>query len=672
MQVTTQMSEPEKAGRSPWADASAAEIRVARAAADSLAIQSTQQRIAWLERLGEWFAGKRGASAADDFGIVTNELVSSAVPESFARTEDVVSSNVFAELWRELAIRDGSMKSHGVVATPRILVTSMVRLTALFRTNKSEHSAPAIRQSSAMPDYNGLAEATWYDPCVGAGAFPLAILELCDSLDLPLDRALERISGVDIDPVATTITRIRMALYASEHGRIAYSGAYEGLEQRIQTGDALASLGQQGFDHRPTFAPGSFSLCVGNPPYVRGDCLTRATKASLRQSSRDVGDGFSDLYMYFIAHAIDMLSSRGMATLITPSTFQRTRSGRKLREVIARSAAVKALFDFDELPVFREAALHPIVLVLQRDEPQGSFRNYTFPALPDAEPLTQGLSRATLADAASINARGWTPVSTAKARVLRSVEAAGPQLQYHVPAVHSGIKTGHAAAYLLSPSQGEAMVADSLSRPHVRPVLTPRSIRPWKSAWDGSYLIAPSPDVELPESSAAFRHLLHYRDHLTSRSDLRNGRWYSLRACSYFAAFAEPKIAFPDIASECRFSIDTSGSLLLDGAFFLPTSDWAFVALLNSSVADFYFRARCSSIGNPETKGRLRFKRVFVKEFPLPVGFVQDESVRRQLSALALRARSNESRGVQAAIEEANAIALDLYGLTPNDLEGKS
>ena len=95
---------------------------------------------------------------------------------------------------------------------------------------------------------------------------------------------------------------------------------------------------------------------------------------------------------------------------------------------------------------------------------------------------------------------------------------------------------------------------------------------------------------------------------------------------------------FPDLSSKQRFSLVEKMVYVPDGAYFINTSDLVILGILNSSLAKEYFVNRCASVGSLSAKGRFRFKKEFVKRFPLPKncfksGLHQD-SIRKTVSSI--------------------------------------
>ena len=182
----------------------------------------------------------------------------------------------------------------------------------------------------------------------------------------------------------------------------------------------------------------------------------------------------------------------------------------------------------------------------------------------------------------------------------------------------SGVKTGCKRAYFLPPKLAEELLKDHDT--FLKPLILPVAIKKWRPKLDGSYLLLIKKGVQVPDNSPIMRHLLLYEEVLRKRSDIIGEPvWYSLRSCNYYDSFSKPKIVFPDIASDCRFAMDTKGYFIPDGAFFIPREDYALLGILNSCVGRYYFKARCNSIGNPNTAGRLRFKKTYVEKFPIPI-----------------------------------------------------
>src|SRR5260370_1866468 len=81
-------------------------------------------------------------------------------------------------------------------------------------------AASAIEQETIN---RTLSKATWYDPCIGGGVFPVAILLLLARLGVvPNREQLAKIRGGDRNPVPVTASSLRVPLVGSSLPRLPY------------------------------------------------------------------------------------------------------------------------------------------------------------------------------------------------------------------------------------------------------------------------------------------------------------------------------------------------------------------------------------------------------------------------------------------------------------------
>ena len=113
-----------------------------------------------------------------------------------------------------------------------------------------------------------------------------------------------------------------------------------------------------------------------------------------------------------------------------------------------------------------------------------------------------------------------------------------------------------------------------------------------------------------------FKHLSLYQNQLEIRQD-QGDHWWELRSCAYYDSFLKPKIIYPDIALESRFSFDEENYYTNATAFIIPKNDKYLLALLNSSLIWFYLTKICPVIGDINKRGRLRLKTVYLNGLPI-------------------------------------------------------
>lgn len=671
----------------PWSDCSSAEADLARELADAALeyCRSEDELLEAVEDLGLYLAKQHSINyVGQDPRLRLWDAVLSLrdvdVAAAFPETEAGLSSNLISCFAHVLGASVGIHDNRGVVATPPILASDMASVAASYSIAGSSAMEPVEvmlllsgegerRSCDAVPLQQQLATKSWYDPCVGGGVFPVAILELLHSAGVPIDTSLlQRIRGNDLDPFGVQATRIRMAILATTWSSgISFTDAYAATKQSLRVGDSLVHFSEQ--RELGAMSGGAVDIVIGNPPYVRADKIPRDQKQLLRRSYPSVAGGRVDLYSYFIAHGVNALGDGGILCYVSPASFQKSKYGEGTRAFISRNGAVRALFDFDELPVFNGANVpHTSIYVFEKGGSGRDLDAHVYNELPQRTPLAVGLSNRFTIPQCNISPRGWQLHKYDVERILGLIAEESVSLLDYAGEIYSGVKTGCKRAFVLPASEARELASEQEFKRFLKPMLRPADARAWNSEWDGTHLLFIPKGEILPEGSPVLRHLRAHEKDLRSRVDTKgHPTWYGLRECSYCHTFEEPKIVFPDIGTSCRFSIDKQGLYIPDGAFAIPREDYLLLGLLNSCVGSFYFSVRCNSIGNSSSRGRLRFKKSYVKGFPIP-RMTRDVGGKAERISKFARDLVEGKEGLEA-ITEIDELALDLYGIPVGDRE---
>ena len=226
-------------------------------------------------------------------------------------------------------------KRHGVVYTP-------------------EWVASLILDNALPADPGALAAAAICDPACGDGAFLvpaaerlLASLERDDALG-----ALRRMAGYDIDGEAVARCRARLdaTLEARHPGeRVAWN------VKRRDAFDRAAFRGDRG----------RFTHVVGNPPYIRVQHLEAARRRRLAGRWETLR-GATDSYLIFYELGLDLLAEGGTLAYITPSSWLRSDSGSRLRNLLAASHEVTRILDFSAHQVFADVTTYTAIAVIRK------------------------------------------------------------------------------------------------------------------------------------------------------------------------------------------------------------------------------------------------------------------------------------------------------------------
>ena len=137
-------------------------------------------------------------------------------------------------------------------------------------------------------------------------------------------------------------------------------------------------------------------------------------------------------------------------------------------------------------------------------------------------------------------------------------------------------------------------------------------MRKWTIRHSDQWLIVTPIGIEIKKYPAVFEHLKQWRKELEKRWD-KGDHWWELRPCDYYDLFDKPKIIFPDIAKEPRFSFSEKPLYATNTIYFIPTSDLYLLGVLNSDSVWMYAREHLTVLGDSAKGGRLRFFRQFVK-----------------------------------------------------------
>ncbi len=620
-----------------WAGASSSELRIARELARQ--ISSTKDKKVQgreLLELTQELLNNDGDRFKD-----TTFCLGKAWPAS----NKELTSNLISQIAYEVERRDTDVKTSGSYFTPRVLAVDMVRIAA---------------QKWMETNSRKIKEAMWYDPCVGGGIFPVAIMDYLLKNGVAAGEVHTRIVGTDINPLFVEATKIRLALVLSKANPRQFLSMYRKLTGII-VGDSLRSFPEEG---------GIFSInmpvadiVIGNPPYVRSNSLLADTKEMLKDFYPSVWTGTTDLYMFFIAHGLNALKNAGLLCYVSPATFLRTSSGSLIRKYILENADVDTVYDFDELPVFENVSSHISVYVLSKGKKDNSKTNYVlFSELPYTSPLLS-CSVNSQVHLTKNRAAAWS-FNPDNNSIMSFLERGTVPLR-SLMTIYSGIKTGLKQAYELNAQEHADILEDVKSKDYISPLLKPRQIDRWSHHWKDTYQIVIPRGQKIDAESKAYEHLLSFKDDLERRTDLREGDpWYSLRDCAYLDLFAVPKIVYRDISAFPRFAMDTEGMTVVDGAFFIPNEDYFLLGLLNSRIGAYYFKSKCATIGSDESRARLRFKKVYVSEFPVPKNVSAE--AKTAIETLVRGIVSSDTMTTTALEEELDDRVFDLYGV-PNE-----
>lgn len=312
-------------------------------------------------------------------------------------------------------------KRDGVVYTPRHIVRRIL--------------------GSALPgSARELARVSLCDPACGDGAF---LSEFAGHVLQALPRkaalgALGRMTGFDTDARALALCAERLDKVLGA----AYPGA--SVKWRLLRRDALD---RRGFlEHERTF-----THVVGNPPYVRIQHLGAGRRGQAKAQWATLR-GAADLYILFFELGLDLLKKGGVLGYITPSSWLRSDSGRRLREILASSHRIRKLLDFGEHQVFSDVTAYTLITVAEKEAEFSSVPYWRYDGKRFRHSGTVEVPRES-------PGKPWVPSTRATRSRLRALGRRGPTLG-EVADIHVGIQTLADGVFILPAAHDQAAQGD--------------------------------------------------------------------------------------------------------------------------------------------------------------------------------------------------------------------
>ena len=439
----------------------------------------------------------------------------------------------------------------------------------------------------------------------------------------------------------------------------------EGITSWTRKGEAV-----QGFDWAVEFAEvfedGGFDIIVANPPYVRME-LFKDLKPVLRTNFSAIHADRSDLYCYFYARAAELLSDKGMLCFISSNKWFRAKYGAPLRKFMAQEFAIHSITDFGELPVFK-AATFPMIFIGQKHCPNGvtvfTQVKSLEPPYPDVLAIVRGQGE--VLPHGSIAGSEWRFAGSDSAAIFSKMEAAGQPLAEYVPGqIFYGVKSGFNDAFFINAMQRKAIIQQKPKCASViKPLVVGDSVRKWRIDRDDVFLIYMNHGIDVSELSPILGHMKPFKLQLEQRAT--NQAWYELQQpqARYAKQFPKPKILYPIIAKEPRFTMDRSGSWINDKVFAIPVEDYYLLGVLNSWLVWEYLKSICSSLGDPQKGGRLELRAVYLSKVPIPKAASRD---RDRIGSLAMKCIEREGQSCEELESEIDDLVCRLYGVSRSD-----
>ncbi len=498
------------------------------------------------------------------------------------------------------------------------------------------------------------------EPSFGQGDFLLPALDrlLAVASQTPggmtLDTLGPAIRGVELHQTTFEATRHAVVANLDRHGM-----CQKDREKLVNTWFSQGDFLLEDFNHR-------FTHVVGNPPYVRQECIPDILMAEYRRRYLTIYDR-ADIYVPFIEHSLRLLDKDGKLGIICADRWMKNKYGRKLREFVSRHYRLRTYVDMVGTDAFRtEVSAYPAITVFERGKDQ-STRVFARPTI-DAnfleklatelrDPDISGKSRVRQISGVAIGSAPWVLDSFDELALVRRLEREFPSLEDAGCKVGIGVATGADKAFIGDYDTLDVEICRKL------PLVMTRDILDGHVSWRGKGIVNPFGEdgklVDLDDYPKLKAYFDARRDQIICRHVAKKNpnNWYRTIDRISPALTYQEKLLIPDIKGNASVVYENGSLYPHHNLYFITSSEWEIMALkavLCSGIARLFVALYCTKMRG----GYLRFQAQYLRKIRLPRW--QDVSPNLRASLAGVSKVDTQTR---------NEIISEIYRLSPAELK---
>lgn len=451
-------------------------------------------------------------------------------------------------------------------------------------------------------------------------------------------------------------------------------------------------------------------VVIANPPYVRTQVL--GAERAQQLAAKFGLEGRVDLYQAFLVAIAEVLRPGGVLGVITSNRFLTTKAGVATRRFLRSQFDILEIVDLGDTKLFSAAVLPALIFGVRRRAPREStepmhaafVRVYSSTcenanatvaeSIPGAlvEPK-DGQYRVNgtlfeistgLLDASGDASQPWTMHTSDESEWVVEVDRNAECRIADVARVRVGIKTT-ADKVFISDDWERVPPEQRPEKQHLFPLLSQRNAARWVASTAG-----PDPlrvlythqveggkrrTIRFAEDSPTWRYLLHHRERLESRKYVVGAgrRWYEIWVPQDPAAWAQPKVVFPDISPDARFFFDEGGSIVDGNCYWITPNDpqdtdllYLILGVANSSTMARYHEL---CFQNRLYAQRRRYLTQYVQQYPLPSRHSQEASEIIRMVRKLIQTISGDA-DVASTESEIDRLVAAAFGVSAEALTG--
>ncbi|MGL6058832.1 MAG: Eco57I restriction-modification methylase domain-containing protein [Culicoidibacterales bacterium] len=396
----------------------------------------------------------------------------------------------------------------------------------------------------------------------------------------------------------------------------------------------------------------TFDFIIANPPYIRTQVLGAEYSKKLAQYFGIKGK--IDIYQAFYAAFPSIMHSKSIMCTITSNKFLTNKTGKDLRKILKNRFWLTEIVDLGDTKVFDAAVLPAIVVGKISKKEQETTKFYslyeTTPServkITNYENIFDAIDKEQigifqLSGKTYIGKKGivvfpiadnepWSLASTNEYKWAKSVELSFGRKIKDYGKVRVGIKTTADNVFLNQEFDGY-----NIEKELLHPLLNSKFANRWKiesSVESLPKILYPmvqgkgkrkAEPIDLDEYEGAKEYLESYFEQLDSRQYLKKAKrkWFEIWVPQDPSLWKEPKIVWPDISENPRFSYDDQGLYIDGNCYWLVldknSQDMLFLILgvANSHTIKKYHEIRFQ---NKLYSNKYRYLTQYVEEYPIP------------------------------------------------------
>lgn len=617
-------------------------------------------------------------------------------------------------------------------AISKLLETSDQEWAQASSNNLGRLSAE-VRGSMA----SALSEMKTLDPACGSGAYPLGLLQLLTKLhsrlapgrnvyELKLELLQRNIFGVDIEPMAVEISRLRswLSLVVEQQGSDVVEplpnlefnfvcanslGVLPGddlftnhdVEKRLEdlrvgyfrTSDPVTKTNIQReyakllqpdlFDLRSnamrTFNPFDseavadffdpkimFGISDGFDVVVGNPPYISHDAISIAKdklSKYQVHESFADIYCYFVEMGYRLLKAEsGVLSFITSNSFLKAEYGAPLRRYIASKKSLRSLINVDGSQLFETATVNTAIFQIT------SSSNETVTAVN----AKFGQGYTSFSNFVKVNTfplsadvfdeRPWVLARGAQGDFYTRLSKANATLDQLGAFIRLGIATGFNEAFIIDDQKRTRLIELDARNQEIIFPVLGGEDIARYKSVASKFILLTKNGIDVPEG---YPTLLNYFNQFGDKFKARGAKgkhWTNLRACAFFDEFKNEKIMWIELANSGRFSYSNSEEYLLNSALFMQPPMGYDAKALTVLLNSKVINLYMDIVSQTSGMGTKRWIKATVEKFPIPP--INDENRQLWLELAVLGESLIQDPDNELLERRGNEIVCSLYQIS--------